>query len=221
MSAGDGSAAILRRQLAHGLEALGLHATSLGNDKLLCYLGLLEKWNSAYNLTAIRDPADMVSRHLLDSLAGLSWVRGRVADIGSGAGCPGIALAIMNPALDMTLLDSNGKRIRFLRHVIASLGLNNVNVAHTRAEDYRPSEKFDTLVARAFGSLSDLLVASVHLLAARGRIVAWKGTYPTAEVRAVSAAGEFRCGAYRVIVPGLCAERHLLVMTSPQHSAAK
>jgi 16S rRNA (guanine527-N7)-methyltransferase len=198
------------------LEALGLPATSPANDKLLCYLGLLEKWNSAYNLTAIRDPADMVTRHLLDSLVGLPWVRGRVADIGSGAGCPGIALAIMNPALDMTLLDSNGKRIRFLRHVIASVGLNNVNVVHTRAEDYRPTEKFDTLVARAFGSLSELLAASVHLVAAGGRIVAWKGTYPTAEISAVSAAGEYRCNVQRVIVPGLCAERHLLVMTSPR-----
>jgi len=219
--AGDSSAARLRRQLAHGLKALGLPATSPGNDKLLRYLGLLEKWNSAYNLTAIRDPADMVTRHLLDSLVGLPWVRGRVADIGSGAGCPGIALAIMNPELAVTLLDSNGKRIRFLRHVIASLGLNNVDVAHTRAEDYRPGQKFDTLVVRAFGTLSEMLAATVHLLTAQGRIVAWKGSYPTAEMSAVRSAGEFRCIAHRVIVPGLCAERHLLVMTSPQHSAAK
>jgi len=221
VSAGDGTSTLLRRQLVHGLEALGLPATSLGNDQLLGYVSLLEKWNSAYNLTAIRDPADMVTRHLLDSLVGLPWVRGRVVDIGSGAGCPGVALAIMNPALDMTLLDSNGKRIRFLRHVIASLGLANVNVAQTRVEDYRPSEKFDTLVARAFGSLSELLAASVHLIAARGRIVAWKGTYPTTEISEVSAAGEYRCNVQRVFVPGLRAERHLLVMTSPRHSAAK
>lgn len=175
---------------------------------------LLAKWNSAYNLTAVREPADMVARHLLDSLAILPYLHGRrVLDIGTGAGLPGIPLAVARPDLAFTLLDANAKKTRFVTQAVGELRLDNVEVVQSRAEHYRPAEKFDTLVSRAFAGIADMLAAARHLCAPGGRFLAMKGTYPKDELAAVPAgyAVEVRV----LTVPGLAAERHVAILTAP------
>ncbi|HEX7370953.1 MAG TPA: 16S rRNA (guanine(527)-N(7))-methyltransferase RsmG [Rhodanobacteraceae bacterium] len=168
------SDALITRQLATGLTAMHLELPAAAQSKLLAYLDLLAKWNHAYNLTAVRDPAVMVSRHLLDSLAALPFVAGpALADIGSGAGLPGIPLAIARPELAVTLIESNGKKARFLREAARSLPLPNVTIAQARVQD--ASDTFDTITARAFASLADMLVWGGHLLAPGGRWLALKG----------------------------------------------
>src|SRR5215472_15037920 len=140
-----------RRLLAPGLETLGVSLPADGAARLLEYVELLQRWNQAYNLTAVRDPAEMVVKHILDSLAVLPHVqRGPVQDVGAGAGLPGIPLAIARPDLGFTLLDSNGKKTRFIVQAKAGLGLHNVEVVQARAEDYRPPGPFATVLSRAF-----------------------------------------------------------------------
>lgn len=176
------------------------------------YLRLLAKWNSAYNLTAIRDPEDMVARHVLDSLVVLPYLAGpRVLDIGTGPGLPGIPLAVARPDLSFTLLDANAKKTRFVTQAIGELALKNVEVVQTRVENYRPAQKFDTLVSRAFASIADMLAGSRHLCAAHGRILAMKGVFPEEELAAVPA--EFATEVVALQVPGLMAERHLVILT--------
>jgi len=201
--------------LKTGLTALGLDLGPLSQAKLIQYLDLLEQWSSACNLTAIRDPQAMVPWHLLDSLVGLPFTDGQVADIGSGAGLPGIPLAITDPALHLVLVDSSSKRTRFLHHVKASLGLTNVDIIHARVEDYRPDPNFDTLVARAFGSLPKLWASSRHLGRAGSKFVAWKGAYPATELSILSNSVETERVIHRVFVPGLDAVRHLVVISIP------
>jgi 16S rRNA (guanine527-N7)-methyltransferase len=194
------------RMLA-GLLALKLDPALAG--PLLKYLGELVIWNKAYNLTAVRDPAEMVTRHLLDSLVVLPHVRGRAVDVGSGAGLPGLPLAIADPALHVTLLDSNGKKARFLRHVQRQLALPNVEVVEARAEAHAPAAPFDTVVTRAFGSLRDFL-RSTGGLAADGRWLAMKGKLEEKELAAVPSG--FRVEqAVPLKVPGLDEERHLII----------
>ena len=150
---------------------------------------LLAKWNAAYNLTAVRDPQEMVTRHLLDSLALLPYVQGpRVLDIGTGPGLPGIPLAVARPDCSFTLLDANAKKTRFVTQAVGELGLKNVDVVQARVENYRPVEKFDTLVARAFSSIADMLNNAQHLCAPGGRFLAMKGVYPEEELAAIPAA---------------------------------
>ena len=172
---------------------------------LLAYLDLLAKWNRTYNLTAVRDPEDMVSRHLLDSLAVLPFVHGKnLADLGSGAGLPGIPLAIARPDLAVTLVESNGKKARFLREAIRSLPLTNVIVAQARVQD--TSGTFDTITARAFASLPDMLAWAGHLLAPNGRWLALKGRADPAELGAIP--DDFRVVAvHELRVPGTDGER--------------
>lgn len=196
---------LLAQKLADGLEAMQLALPDGAQAKLLAYLDLLAKWNRAYNLTAVRDPADMVSRHLLDSLAVLPFVHGEnLADLGSGAGLPGIPLAIARPDLAVTLVESNGKKARFLREAIRSLPLANVTANQTRAQD--ATGAFDTITARAFASLPDMLTWAGHLLAPDGRWLALKGHADPAELGAVPEG--FRISAvHELQVPGTDGER--------------
>ncbi len=176
----------LRCELESGVEELGLKLSSEQLDLLIQYLHLLDKWNKAYNLSAVRDIRQMLSRHLLDSLVILDKVEGeRFLDVGTGAGLPGIPLAICYPDKRFTLLDSNGKKTRFLFQVKTELGLSNVNVVCERVESFQ-AEGFDAITSRAYASL-DLMVASTqHLLAPDGRYYALKGQYPESELSEIA-----------------------------------
>lgn len=174
------------------------------------YVALLEKWNQVYNLTAVRDPQQMVLRHILDSLAVLPYLTsGCLLDVGSGAGLPGIPLAIARPTLAVTLLDSNAKKIRFVRQVAAELGLSNVEAVQARMQEYQPGRAFDMVISRAVASLDELYRQSQHLLAPGGRMLFMKGALPEAEITTF-AAGRETLHCERLQVPGLDAERHLL-----------
>jgi len=163
-------------RLGGGLQQLGITLPATAQERLITYLRLLERWNRAYNLTAVRDIRQMVSRHLLDSLAVLPLLRnGRLIDVGSGAGLPGIPLAMARPEMRCVLLDSNAKKTRFLIQAAAELELSNVEVVHSRVEEYRPAELFDMVTTRAFASLAETIRCTRPLLADRGRLVALKG----------------------------------------------
>ncbi|MGH8481229.1 MAG: 16S rRNA (guanine(527)-N(7))-methyltransferase RsmG [Nevskiaceae bacterium] len=217
-------------RLLAGLVALKLDPALAA--PLLKYLGELVLWNKAYNLTSVREPAEMVTRHLLDSLVLLPHVGAasfdtrpagatqdghgrdsfRVVDVGSGAGLPGIPLALANPALHVTLLDSGGKKTRFLRHAQRTLPLGNVEVVEARAEAFQPPERFDTIVTRAFGSLREFLDATAQLGADRGRWLAMKGKLDRKELADVPPG--FRVEQeIQLKVPGLDEERHLIIAT--------
>jgi len=199
----------LRPQLAAGLEALGLPAALAA--PLLGYLALLARWNATYNLTAIRDPRDMVAKHLLDSLAMQPFVRGlrTLADLGTGPGLPGIPLAIATPGLQVTLVESNGKKARFLREAARQLGLGNVQVAESRIEAFRPGTPFDAITARALATLPLILELGGHLPGPGGRLLAMKGVVPDEEI-ATLPAGWRLAAVHPLRVPGLDAERHLV-----------
>jgi len=173
---------------------------------------LLEKWNRVYNLTAVRDRAAMVSQHLLDSLAVLRQLEGRtLLDVGSGAGLPGIPLAIAAPELTVTLLDSNHKKAAFLQQAVAELGLANATVCRTRVEHWHPAGRFDVVISRAFAELADFVAAAAHLLARGGVLAAMKGVYPHEEIARLP--DGFRVRAVRQLsVPGLAAARHLILV---------
>jgi 16S rRNA (guanine527-N7)-methyltransferase len=195
----------LAEKLADGLAGLQLDLPGSAQGKLLAYLDLLAHWNRAYNLTAVRDRGEMIPRHLLDTLAVLPFVQGAsLADIGSGAGLPGIPLAIARPGLAVTLIESNGKKARFLREAVRALPLPNVAVEQARVQDAIGS--FDTVTARAFSSLADMLAWGGHLLADEGRWLALKGRADQDEIAGVP-------GGFRVVevhqprVPGVAAER--------------
>lgn len=199
----------LRPELEAGLAQLSLEPTLAG--PLLDYLALLARWNATYNLTAIRDPREMLAKHLLDSLAMQPFVRGiaTLADLGTGPGLPGIPLAIATPGLRVTLVESNGKKARFLREAVRQLRLGNVQVAESRIEAFRPHAAFDAITARALATLPLILELGGHLLGADGRLLAMKGVVPEDEIAALPAG--WRVDAVHPLrVPGLAAERHLL-----------
>ena len=200
----------LRQRLDAGLSSLGIALDETAIARLLDYVDLLERWNAAYNLTAVRDPAEMVTRHLVDSLAILPFVSGAtLADLGSGAGLPGIPLAIAAPERETLLVDSNGKKARFLREAVRRLDLKHVRVAESRVEDVEGT--FDCITARAFASLADMLGWGGHLLAPGGVWLAMKGRIAEDELDAVPAG--FRVGKVVALnVPGLDAERHLVIL---------
>lgn len=200
--------------LDSGFRAMTGH--DLGPDeaaRLLAYLDLLARWNRAYNLTAVTEPVQMVTRHLLDSLAVLPWAgNGRLLDAGSGAGLPGVPLAIMRPGLAVTLLDSGGKKVRFLNHVRRELPLANVEVVQCRLEAYRPQERPDRVISRAFASLAEFAGAARPLLAEHSRLLAMKGRLPRSELAALPS----WVRVDRVVqleVPGLQEQRHLVIMS--------
>lgn len=174
----------IRLLLEQGLQQFAL--TSL-RDPLLEYLVLLNKWNLAYNLTAVRDMESMIGKHLLDSLAILPWIKGaRILDVGTGAGLPGIPLAIARPDIHFVLLDSNGKKTRFLQEVKRKLTLDNIEVAQFRVENYRPPQGFDTVISRAFSSLEQMVHWTNHLIAPQGMWLAMKGRYPDTELELIN-----------------------------------
>ncbi len=196
--------------VTEGIRSLGLQVPTDAPARLCAYIRLLERWNRVYNLTAVRRPEDMVSRHLLDSLSILPWVRGpRVLDVGSGAGLPGIPLAVARPQWEFYLLDSNAKRTRFMQQAIAELKLTHTQVVRCRLQDYYPEIRFASLVTRAYATLAELTADSARLCAADGCLLAMKGAYPHEELKHVSPAWQV-VGVYRLTVPGLDVERHLV-----------
>jgi 16S rRNA (guanine527-N7)-methyltransferase len=201
----------LRQRLRAGLSVLSVDLHSAVVERLLDYLDLLHRWNATYNLSAIRDPAEMVTRHLLDSIAVVPYVRGAtLADLGTGAGLPGIPLALVAPERAVTLVDSNGKKTRFLRAAVRELGLANVRVVEGRVE--AATGRFDCVTARAFASLADMLGWGGHLLAPGGRWLALKGRFPQDELASLPPG--FAVQAVEPLaVPGLDAERHVVIIT--------
>lgn len=178
--------------------------------RALTYLALLQKWNRVYNLTGVRDAHGMVTRHLLDSLAIIPFVAGpRVLDIGTGAGLPGIPLALALPDMEFVLLDSSSKKVQFVRHVVTELALDNVAVVCQRAQQYVPPVRFDTVVTRALASIKAVLAMAQPLCAPGGRMLIMKGAFPSKELAEVP-------GGYNIVqvahlqVPGLRARRHLV-----------
>ena len=181
-------------------------------ERLLTYLDLLVRWNRTYHLTAVRDPAEMVTRHLLDSLAVLPWVpAGHLLDAGTGAGLPGVPLAIARPALQVMLLDSAGKKVRFLNQVRRELGLERVRPVQERLEHFQTEHAFDAIISRAFASLADFAVAARHLAGA-ARLLAMKGRYPEDELRELPSWVRVE-SVERIEVPGLQEDRHLVIMS--------
>lgn len=204
----------LAEPLAAGLAGLFSKPTAPQQIRqLLDYLELLDRWNETYNLTAIREPRQMVTRHLLDSLSVMPWVnQGSLLDAGTGAGLPGIPLAIMRPELQVTLLDSTGKKIRFLSHVARTLELRNIHPVHDRLESWRCEEQPRQVISRAFSDLGNFARAARHLAAADTRLLAMKGKYPEAELEQLP--GWLQVDSIeKLTVPGLHEDRHLVIMS--------
>ena len=200
----------IEQAITEGCERLNLRLPAGAVAGMAPYLTLLARWNRAYNLTAVREPEAMVVRHLLDSLSILPWLDGpRVLDVGSGADLPGIPLAIARPEMEFCLLDSNGKRTRFLTQAVAELCLANVGVVRGRVEDYQPATLFNSVVSRAFATLVDLVADAGRLCAPEGRLLAMKGIYPDDELARLPT-GYRVIGVYPLQVPDLDAERHLV-----------
>lgn len=204
----------LAAKLQAGLDALGLGwLEPQAASAMLRYVDLLEHWNRSYNLTAVRDPLEMVTRHLLDSLAVFAWCDGElVLDAGTGAGLPGIPLAIARPQSRFLLVDSVGKKIRFVNHVKRELALENVEPVQARFETFEPDCYPDRIISRAFRDLRSFGEAARHLAGAETRLLAMKGKYPEAELEALPRWLRVR-SVERLSVPGLQEDRHLVIMT--------
>ena len=203
-----------KKTLITGLESLDLPLDEDKIEQLMCFIKLLEKWNKAYNLTSIRNTEDMVRLHLLDSLAIIPFIEGKhVIDIGTGAGLPGIPLAIYLPSISFTLLDSNAKKTRFVQQVILELKLKNVSVFHNRVEHYLPEVSFNTVITRAFASLSDIVKLTGHLLSKNGIILAMKGQPPDEQYINFA-----KTTLIPINVPGIPAKRCLVKMQLTEES---
>jgi 16S rRNA (guanine527-N7)-methyltransferase len=196
--------------LLDGARALAVELDEAQLAKLVAHLDLLDDWNTRMNLTAIRDRPSQLTKHLLDSLTVQPFLQGeRIADVGSGAGFPGIPLAIVEPHRHFTLIESTGKKCRFLEHVRDTLELKNVEVVQSRAESYKPEVRFDTVIARAVGPVADLVKVAGALVVGGGRLLAMKGRYPEAEL-AAKLNGWKVAAVHPLTVPGLAEERHLV-----------
>jgi 16S rRNA (guanine527-N7)-methyltransferase len=197
------------KHLLDGCAELKLEISEDKASKLLSFIDLIEKWNKAYNLTAIKNKQDMVVLHMLDSLTTLPYLHGkRIIDVGTGAGLPGIPLAICLPELSFTLLDSNAKKTRFVQQAVLELKLTNVEIQHSRVEDFIPTQPYDTVLTRAFAELSDIIAMTKHLLAGNGKLIAMKAKCSDEELRKVTA----QTTVIPVKIPGNDAERNLILV---------
>ena len=201
--------------LAAGVAEMGLDVPLEAQQKLLQYLSLLSKWNKVYNLTAVRDPLEMVTLHLLDSLSVLPHIQARnLLDVGSGGGLPGIVLAICLPQLKVTTIDTVQKKTIFMRQVKGELGLNNLEVVHARVENYQPDEKFEAIISRAFSEIPSFIRLTRHLLINNGQWLAMKGVMPNHEL-VYEELKSLKIKSNKIIalkVAGLNAERHLIIL---------
>lgn len=200
----------LQKKLSQGLAELGIDLDVATQQKLLDYLALLEKWNKVHNLTAVRDPSDMVTLHLLDSLSVLPHIKsGSLLDVGSGAGLPGIPLSIVRPDLQVTVMDSSHKKASFMRQAKATLGIPNLEVVCGRVEEFHPEHKFNMVISRAFSDLAEFMRLTAHLCDEGGVWLAMKGVYPFDEL------AQIKGPISEVVplrVPGLEAQRHLVFL---------
>ena len=206
--------AVLTEQIRGGALQMGLDLPPGRAQTLADYLVLLDKWNRISNLTAVRDPEQMVCRHVLDSLSVLPFLHGhRVLDIGTGAGLPGIPLAVACPEREFVLLDSNSKKIRFVTHAISALNLANIHALAERVEKLQDPQRFDTLISRALGSIADMLAVAGHLCAPGGRFLAMKGVYPQEELAAIPAPYQV-LAVEELRVPGVEGRRHAVIIAA-------
>ena len=204
----------MRLQLAEGASQIGFDLSDARCDTLLDYAALIRKWNQAHNLTTIDDPAKMLTHHLLDSLSIARFVVGdRCLDIGSGAGLPGMVMALVHPEQRWTLVESRAKKASFLREAKIRCKAENVTVIAARIEDYRPPENFDTLASRAVSTVADLISMTGHLHHPSLRLISMKGIYPEEELSALTLRQREMTEVFPVAVPGLDAHRHIVVVT--------
>lgn len=203
----------MKEQLKGLLDQAQINLSEGQIEQQLALVGLLDKWNKAYNLTSVRNPKDMLTRHIMDSLAVRKYLHGqRFIDVGTGPGLPGLPLAIVEPDKEFVLLDSLGKRIRFIRQVCHELKLSNVTAVQARVEDYQDEKQFDGVISRAFASLNDMLSWCEHLPAENGRFYALKGLYPQDELEQLP--GQYKIESIEQInVPGIDASRHIVIIS--------
>lgn len=199
-----------RQTLIAGAAQLGIELNEQQVDQLIRLLDELDDWNQRMNLTAIRERGAQITKHLLDSLSVQPFLRGeRILDVGTGAGFPGLPLAIVNPERSFTLLDSTAKKLKFIEHAAQVLAIPNVITVHARAESYRPDERFHTVISRAVGPVDRFVKWAGHLCVGGGRLLAMKGRYPTEELKLLPSGWKL-AAVHRLIVPGLDEERHLV-----------
>lgn len=204
------SKAVLLEKLKQGLVALGENPAKHPLQLYKAYMDELLRWNKAYNLTGIRDVEQMITHHLLDSLSVLPYLKGpRCLDVGTGAGLPGMILALARPDLQWVLLDSKSKKVRFLQHIVDTLKTANVEIVRSRVEDFRPDKTFSTIITRALTSLTDFYQMTEHLRDKEGQLLAMKGKYPDNEL---SQLGDVDSAIHELVVPGLGSERFLIVI---------
>ena len=200
--------------LAQGIASMGLAVSDEAQQKLLAYLALLQKWNKVYNLTAVRDPLEMVTLHLLDSLSVLPYVNSKnILDVGSGGGLPGIVLAICKPELQVTTIDTVQKKVIFMRQVKGELGLDNLTPVHARVENFKPDVPFEIVISRAFSEIALFVQLTKHLISENGQWLAMKGIMPADELEGLPL---MPVQVIALKVAGLDAERHLLVFNNQQ-----
>lgn len=203
----------MKEQLKGLLDQAQIDLSEEQIERQLALVGLLDKWNKAYNLTSVRNPKDMLPRHIMDSLAVRKYLHGqRFIDVGTGPGLPGLPLAIAEPDNEFVLLDSLGKRIRFIRQVCHELKLTNVTAVQARVEDYQDEKQFDGVISRAFASLNDMLSWCEHLPAENGRFYALKGLYPQDELEQLPEQYKIE-SIEQINVPGIDASRHIVIIS--------